>query len=48
MAEPATMLSDLVGITREGKLRPYFHSGQAKAYWSDARITLVLAGTQSG
>lgn len=31
-----------------GVLRVNFHEGQAKAYFSDKRIVLVLAGTQSG
>lgn len=44
----AIALSDLVELSPEGMLTPLFHQGQRKAYWSDARITLVLAGTQSG
>lgn len=44
----AVALSDLVTLSPEGQLTPLFHQGQRKACWSDARITLVLAGTQSG
>lgn len=44
----AVLLSDVVEVSEAGKLRPLFHQGQRLAYWSDARRTLVLAGTQGG
>ncbi len=44
----SALLSDVVELTDAGVLRPLFHNGQRRAYWSDARITLVLAGTQGG
>src|SRR5262245_20924493 len=48
MTAPLVRLDDITEITAAGKLRPHLHEGQREAVWSDARITLVLAGTQSG
>jgi hypothetical protein len=48
MSAAAVKLSDVAEVTPSGKLRPLFHDGQRRAYWSDAKRTLVLAGTQSG
>jgi hypothetical protein len=48
MSAAAVKLSDVAEVTASGKLRPLFHDGQRRAYWSDASRTLILAGTQGG
>lgn len=45
-------IPDIAAVTTEGD-RAYldfsqFHEGQRRAYWSNARFTFVLAGTQGG
>lgn len=35
-------------LTPDGVLTLNFHRGQQRAYWSEARFILILAGTQSG
>jgi hypothetical protein len=42
------MVNDLVEVTRDGRLRLHFHSGQWRAWESQRRFVAVLAGTQSG
>ncbi len=39
---------DLWQVDEHGTLKVYLHEGQSKAFLSDKRITLVLAGLQSG
>lgn len=41
------MSSDLTNV-RAGKLQVSMHNGQWRAWQSEARHVLVLAGTQSG
>ena len=48
VAQFATPLGALAEVTPRQNLRLNFHDGQARAFWSESRITLVLAGTQSG
>jgi hypothetical protein len=48
MSGHAVKLSDIAEVSASGKLRPLFHDGQRRAYWSHAKRTLVLAGTQGG
>lgn len=38
----------VIEITPEGKLRYNLHEGQQRAFWSEKRFVLVLAGLQSG
>src|SRR4051794_36540861 len=38
----------LYAVDNRGVLQLRMHKGQARAYRSDARVVLVLAGTQSG
>lgn len=42
------MTTDLTTITPDGRLRLHLHKGQWRAWQSDRRFILVLAGTQSG
>lgn len=48
MVAVAHQLDDLTIINTDGQIVPLFHEGQRRAAWSDARITLVLAGSQGG
>ncbi len=41
-------MNDLVEITPDGRMRLHFHRGQAKAWNSQKRFVVVLAGTQGG
>ena len=41
-------MKDLAETTAEGRLRLHFHPGQARAWESDRRFVVVLAGTQGG
>jgi hypothetical protein len=41
-------VNELVEITRDGRMRLHFHSGQIRAYESKKRYVAVLAGYQSG
>ena len=40
--------NDLFEVDKSGKLTLYFHPGQTKAWDSDKRFVLMLAGTQGG
>ena len=42
------MTNELVEVTKNGKLRLHFHPGQWRAWKSERRFVVVLAGTQSG
>lgn len=45
----ALVLPDIATLTPRGVLDfSAFHEGQRRAFWSEARFTLVLAGTQGG
>ena len=44
----AKQQNDLFDIDQSGKLTLHFHSGQTKAWDSDKRFVLMVAGTQSG
>lgn len=46
VAAPTT--HGIYAIDADGVLTLNLHAGQQRAYWSDARFVLVLAGTQSG
>jgi hypothetical protein len=48
VAAVAQMPRSVYELTDDGILRLNFHEGQQRAYWSDKRFVLVLAGTQSG
>ena len=49
MTALAAALPDIAELSPEGDvLFTQFHEGQREAYWSESRITLVLAGTQGG
>jgi hypothetical protein len=49
MTALAVAIPELAAIEPDGTLSfAQFHQGQREAYWSEARFTLVLAGTQGG
>lgn len=48
MVLPDRVVLPMVERTPDHKLRFNLHSGQQRAFWSDKRFVLVLAGLQSG
>lgn len=44
----ATLLNDLYQVTDDGAMELHFHAGQWRAWDSEKRFVVVLAGTQSG
>jgi hypothetical protein len=48
LAERKAWSSDLYELSDDGQLRLDFHSGQLRAWDSERRFVVVLAGSQSG
>jgi hypothetical protein len=49
MSAPALVrLDEMTAVRPDGTVVPLFHQGQRIASWSDAPVTLVLAGSQAG
>lgn len=48
VAAAAETPASVYQLDAEGVLRLNLHAGQQRAYWSEARFILILAGTQSG